>query len=54
MEPRIITREALIIIGNVSYGGDIGELWNVFEKNEGEVAALNLGAVSFVPLTGEH
>ena len=33
--------------------GAVQTLW-LFEKINGEVIALNLGAVQFVPLTGEH
>ena len=33
--------------------GAVQTLW-LFEKKNGEVMALNLGAVQFVPLTGEH
>jgi protein-L-isoaspartate(D-aspartate) O-methyltransferase len=33
--------------------GAVQTLW-LFEKKNGEVIALNLGAVQFVPLTGEH
>ena len=40
----------IIPIGPV---GAVQTLW-LFEKVEGELMALNLGPVSFVPLTGEH
>jgi protein-L-isoaspartate(D-aspartate) O-methyltransferase len=40
----------IIPIGPV---GAVQTLW-LFEKVEGELKALNLGPVSFVPLTGEH
>jgi protein-L-isoaspartate(D-aspartate) O-methyltransferase len=40
----------IIPIGPV---GAVQTLW-LFEKVEGEIKALNLGPVSFVPLTGEH
>ena len=33
--------------------GAVQTLW-LFEKKDGELTALNLGGVSFVPLTGEH
>ncbi len=33
--------------------GAFQTLW-LFEKNDGELQATNLGGVSFVPLTGEH
>ena len=32
--------------------GAVQTLW-LFEKREGELQAMNLGGVSFVPLTGE-
>jgi protein-L-isoaspartate(D-aspartate) O-methyltransferase len=40
----------IIPIGPV---GAVQTLW-LFEKVEGELKAINLGPVSFVPLTGEH
>ena len=40
----------IIPIGPV---GVVQTLW-LFEKVEGEIKALNLGPVSFVPLTGDH
>jgi protein-L-isoaspartate(D-aspartate) O-methyltransferase len=40
----------IIPIGPV---GAVQTMW-LFEKVEGELKALNLGPVSFVPLTGEH
>jgi len=33
--------------------GAVQTLW-LFENLEGELAATNLGAVTFVPFTGEH
>ena len=34
LEPRIVEKEEMKIVGCVSYGGDIGELWHVFMTNE--------------------
>jgi predicted transcriptional regulator YdeE len=34
MEPRIVEKGEMVLVGMVSHGGDIGELWNRFERNE--------------------
>jgi predicted transcriptional regulator YdeE len=37
MDPRIIEKGEIRLVGVVSYGGDIGELWKRFDANEGRI-----------------
>ena len=37
MEPRIDEKREIKIVGNVSYGGNIGELWSAFEENKNDI-----------------
>jgi len=34
MDPRIVEKGAVTLVGMVSFGGDIGALWNRFEQSE--------------------
>lgn len=37
MEPRIEEKQEIRIVGCASLGGDIGELWQAYEANEGDI-----------------
>jgi len=38
MEPRIVDKDEITLVGLVSFGGDIGELWNRVETSEDQIA----------------
>ena len=44
MEPKIIKKNEIKLVGCVSYGGDIRDIWNVFMKHEKTIKHANLNA----------